>query len=102
MDTVRVGDVGVVIRLTVTEDGAVKDLSAATSKSLVFTKPSGAQTTKNASFTLTGADGRLQYTTTAASDLNEVGRWRVRARVGGVAGFTGHSTAYEFNVEALT
>lgn len=59
---VHVGDVGAIIRLTVFEDGAAKDISAAEPKQIKIYKPDGTVLTKTAEFLTTGDDGVVQCT----------------------------------------
>lgn len=74
---VRVGDIGVVIILTVYEDGAVKDISSATNLEIHIKKPGGTVLEKTAAFTTNGTDGKLQYTT-QSDGFTEEGYYEVR------------------------
>jgi hypothetical protein len=80
-----VGDYGQVMKLTVidVDTDAAADISDYSSTiQMIFTDPSGNQTTKTASFSSGGTDGVIQYT--IESDLiDEAGKWKVRARVQG-------------------
>ena len=78
MDEIHKGDVGTILRVTVTDDGAAVDISAATTKQLLLKSPAGAVLTKTAVFTNTGTDGKLQYTT-IAGDLSSTGDWQIQA-----------------------
>lgn len=78
MDEIHKGDVGTILRVTVTDDGAAVDISAATTKQLWLRSPSGAVSTKTATFTGSGTDGKLQYTT-IAGDLSSTGDWQIQA-----------------------
>ena len=73
-ETMRYGDEGTVIRVTVTEGGAAFDCSTATVKVLRFRKPDGSVASVTASFYTNGTDGIVQYTTTTG-DLDQVGKW---------------------------
>ena len=80
-DPVRVGDVGTVIRLVVQDqDEAILDVSSASTKQIIFRKPSGATLTKVASFSTDGTDGRIQYAT-IAGDIDESGIWQMQGYV---------------------
>jgi hypothetical protein len=76
---VRENDVGVVLRLTVKEQGAAVDLSASTIVEILLRPPLGAARRKTATFTTDGSDGQIEYQT-VAGDLNVVGAWSVQAR----------------------
>lgn len=79
---IHVGDVGTIIRLTITEaDGTTAvDVSGATVKTFYFLKPTGTKINKTAVFDSDGTDGKLKYTT-LAGDIDTVGRWQVQAYV---------------------
>lgn len=76
----HIGDIGTVIRVTITENGSPLNVAGASTKEIVLFKPSGAVVVKAAAFTTNGADGQIQYTT-LAGDLDDVGVWYVQARV---------------------
>ncbi|MGE3341495.1 MAG: hypothetical protein AB7J46_06400 [Candidatus Altimarinota bacterium] len=90
MTILHVGDVGVVIRLTVQEDGSAKDISTATTKQIKIRKPSGEIVTLTGSFTTTGSDGKLEAETTS-TDFDELGEYRAYAYlvIGDWSGHTG-------------
>lgn len=75
-------DVGTLIKVTILdENGAVVDISSATTKTITFKKPSsGTTVVKAASFFTDGTDGILKYAT-IDGDLDEVGTWRLQAYV---------------------
>jgi hypothetical protein len=62
---VHVGDVGTVFRLTLSDGSTIVDASGATTKEILFRKPSGAVVTKSAAFTTDGTDGKIEYVTAA-------------------------------------
>jgi hypothetical protein len=88
--------IGAIIELTVMEDEAAVDISAATTKQFVFRKPDGSLVTKTASFSGSGADGKLRYSTDTAF-LDQPGTWRVQASLV-FTGFTGRTEAEPFSV----
>lgn len=73
---------GVEFRVTIKECGETDgmDISAATTKELIFVKPSGDKLTKTASFYTDGTDGILSYVT-VSGDLNEIGTWQFQGHV---------------------
>ena len=76
------GDVGTIIRLTITEDDdtTAVDVSGASVKKFYFLKPDNTKENVTAEFDSTGADGKLKYTT-VSGDIDTVGRWQVQAYV---------------------
>jgi hypothetical protein len=94
------GDVGTIIRLTITEDDNTTaiDVSGATVKKFYFLKPDDTKINKTAEFNADGTDGKLKYTT-VAGDINAVGRWQVQAYVEiGAAKY--YSTKTTFTVQS--
>jgi len=79
---IHVGDVGTVIRLTVTEQDKVTpiDVSTATVKTFYFRKPDGTKFSKPAEFNTDGVDGKLKYTT-VDGDIDMARTWQVQAFV---------------------
>lgn len=78
MDRINLGEQAT-ITYTVTENGAVKDISAATMVELKFTQGAVEQIV-TAQLATDGTDGKINYELTA-NDLDAVGVWEVRARV---------------------
>lgn len=77
--SMRVGSIGSLIEVTVTENGAVLDLSEATVTTIRFRKPDGSTIDRAGIFTIeSGADGKLQYTT-VDGDIDQAGLWRLQA-----------------------
>jgi hypothetical protein len=95
--TVRSGAIGVVITLTVEEDGAVMNLSSATMKNIDLRQPNGDVVTYPASFVTNGTDGKVTATT-ADGDLDQLGRYHASAHLT-ISGWTDHSSRLSFNVE---
>jgi hypothetical protein len=80
--TVRVGDIGVTFIITVTSGGVVKDISSCTAKQITLRKPDGTTSiTKDAEFSSHGEDGRMQYMTESASELDVPGRWSIQGHI---------------------
>jgi len=63
------------------DTGAPMDLSNATTKNLIFRRPTGELVTKPAEFVTNGVDGKLKYVTVTADDTTPAGTWRVQADV---------------------
>jgi len=94
---VHLSDIGTVFVVTVKDDATVVDISAATTKQIIFLAPDGGKLTKSASFTTDGKDGKMQWTTIAA-DLDEPGTWKVQGKVVLTAG-TWYTDISTFEVE---
>lgn len=93
---VHLDDIGTVFRALIVDGSTAKDISTATTKQLIFKKPSGSKLTKDGSFYTDGTDGILQYTT-VSGDLDEVGLWKVQGYV--IIGTNEHkSDIYSFRV----
>ena len=93
---IHLNDVGTVFEATIMDGTSVVDISAATTKQLIFRGPNGVSKTKSAVFTTNGTDGKLKYTT-VANDLDPVGQWSWQAYVVLAAG-AWHSDVAEFIV----
>jgi len=77
----RVGDIGVIIERTIKDqDGNIVDVSAASTKEIIFVKPNNAKLTKAAAFSTNGTDGKIKYVT-VSGDLDGVGDWKIQGRV---------------------
>ncbi len=77
-------DVGTVFLVTMNDcvsgTSTVLDISSASSLQLILKSPSGVSSTKNAVLDSDGTDGKMKYTS-VAGDLNEIGTWRIQAKV---------------------
>lgn len=76
----RLGDVGTLIEVIVLDKDGVVDLSFSPTKEFYFGRPGSGFFVRPAQFVTDGTDGRLVYAL-AAGDLDEVGVWRLQARV---------------------
>lgn len=77
---IHVGAVGLIFRRTIKIDGAVVDLSEATTKQFIFRKPDGSLLPVDAVWTNGGTDANAEYVT-VAGDIDQVGEWRLQARL---------------------
>lgn len=100
LTNVHVGDVGTLLVVTVQdENGAVVDISTASTKQILLKKPDKTTLlTKAASFATDGKDGVLNYTT-IAGDVDQAGDWQIQAKVILPTG-TWFSTVSTFQVDA--
>lgn len=77
----RVGDIGTVFTVTITENGSAVDVSSATvTKQIIFKKGDGSALVKNASFTTNGSDGKITCTM-GTTDLSIEGTWAIQGKV---------------------
>ena len=77
----RKNDIGTEIRVCIEDcDGDAVDISAATTKQIIFKKPSGSLLTKDANFLTDGSDGKLSYVS-RDGDLDEIGTWKIQASI---------------------
>lgn len=99
MADVHVGDIGTCFRLTVLRsDGTVESqLGSATVRRIKLKDPSGTTTTKTATLYTNGSDGKMQYTTTAATELATAGTWQVQGYIE-LGGGKWHTSIASFNV----
>ena len=95
---VQLGAVGTVLEATVTDNGVVVPLDGATTLQLKLRKPDGATTvTKTAVLSSTGLDGKMQYVTEEATDLDQAGPWKIQGYVV-LPDWAGHTRIAEFKV----
>jgi len=80
MATIFMGDWGTTFRITVQENGAAMDVSAATAKQILLKPPTGILLTKTAVFTTDGTNGQIEYVS-IDGDLNEAGAWQIQGLV---------------------
>ena len=90
------GDIGTVFEITVMDGDDVVPIQTATTKEIVFEKPSTVTVTQDGVFVTDGTDGMLKYTT-ILDDLNETGLWKIQAYVE-MPGWEGHSDIGKFRV----
>ena len=77
---VRVDDIGIAFKITIVDCDVPVNISAVSTKQILFYKPDGTVLTKTASFFTDGTDGILTYAT-VAGDLNAPGFWRIEAYI---------------------
>tara|TARA_R110000796_G_scaffold252337_1_gene386141 strand:- start:1426 stop:1755 length:330 start_codon:yes stop_codon:yes gene_type:complete len=102
VEQAHVNDIGTVFRVTVYDTTAtggseVANISAATTRSLIFGRPDGTTFTKSAVFTTNGTDGKIEYAT-VDGDLGKAGTWSIQAYVALSSGGTWHSSVGNFRV----
>jgi hypothetical protein len=77
---IHYGDIGTVFERTIVDGTTPVDVSSASVKQLLFSKPSGMLLTKAAVFTTDGTDGKVRYTT-IAGDLDTLGWWHLQVHI---------------------
>lgn len=75
MLSVQIGDYAFKIRRRILDqDGNVVDISSYTTRTFKLQKPDGTTVSRGASFTTTGSDGDIEYTT-VSGDIDMAGAW---------------------------
>ena len=78
---IHVGDIGTSFKLTINdEDGVALDVSTATTRRILFTKPDATVLTKTASLVNSGTDGMIKYVS-QSGDLSIAGLWQIQAYI---------------------
>lgn len=81
-DIVQKGSIGVIFEVEfVDEDGAVIDISTATTKEILAQFSDGTTTAFTAAFSNTGTDGKIRYVTESADDISIVGTLIIQGHV---------------------
>jgi hypothetical protein len=76
----QMNDIKVRLILTIQEDDADLDISAATSISIIVKKPNGDSNTYTASFFTDGTDAKIYYDT-VSGDLDQSGMYRTQGLI---------------------
>ena len=77
---IHINDVGTKFLVTVTDGTTAVDISSATTKQLIFQKPSGTKLTKATAFTSDGTYGKMQYSV-VTDDFDEAGSYKLQGKV---------------------
>ena len=94
---IHVDDIGTKFIVTIKDGTSVVNISAATTKEILFKKPSGIKLTKAAAFETDGTDGVISYTT-IDTELDETGTYKIQAHVVLSVGNEFHSDISTFKV----
>lgn len=78
---IHIGDIGTIFEVTLFDDINIVDISSATVMKIIFTKPDKTRVENNAIFSSDGTDGKIKYTTSLASELDQKGTWKIQANV---------------------
>lgn len=68
-------DMGVLLRITIEDENGAKDVSGATTKTLIIKKPDDSISTYSMNYYTDGTDGIVQYAT-VAGDLDQAGIYK--------------------------
>ena len=90
-------DIGTVFKVTIQDSTTAVDISTATTKQMVFKKPSGSKLTKDANFLTDGTDGVITYTT-VDGDLGEEGMWKLQGYIVLSGGNTFYTDIHTFKI----
>jgi hypothetical protein len=93
---IHLNDIGVQFLVTLKDDTEEVDISSATTKNFLFSKPSGELLTKAGTLSTDGTDGKLYYIS-ASGDLNEIGTWKMQCNIV-IGAYTWHSDVISFKV----
>lgn len=80
LGALRKGDDGAVIEIVVIDKDGIVDLSSASSMEFVFGRPISGFFVRPAVRVTDGTDGKIKYKT-AGGEIDQVGEWRLQARV---------------------
>jgi len=105
-EEIHVGDVGTQFIATIKENVLVNgvwmckpvDISAGSNFKIIFDKPNGVGVEKTASLLTDGKDGKIQWTTTLTTDLDQDGQWKMQGKVT-IGGGTWSSSIDYFRVK---
>ena len=73
-------DIGTAFTITIQDGTTAVDISTATTKKIVFKKPSGTKLPYDTAFVSDGTDGKIKYNV-VAGDLDEVGTYKLQSYV---------------------
>ena len=97
----QLNDIGVTFIVTVKDcvsgTATVLNIASSTARQIILKSPSGVSVTKTASLHTDGTDGKISYRT-ADGDLNEVGTWRLQAKISFGATYVYNSEIETFKV----
>jgi hypothetical protein len=80
---IHIGDIGTILECTLKDGDSIVDVSeavAAEAKTIYLLKPDNTLIVCEAEFKTDGVDGIIRYVT-VANDLDQLGKWKIQARV---------------------
>jgi len=86
MSCIQLNDFGTTLEFTcIDETSTIQDISSASVKQVIFTKPDGSVLTKAMDFSTDGVDGKVKYVF-QDGDINLQGFWKYRFLIESPAG----------------
>ena len=79
-NVIHQNDIGTAFVVTIQDGDAAVDVSSASTKKIIFKKPSGTKLTYDAGFVTDGSDGKIKYNA-VADDLDEIGTYKLQSYV---------------------
>ncbi len=79
-EEIHLNDIGTIFKCLIQDNDEVQDISTASTKEIIFSKPCNDRVVKTGSFTTDGTDGYLQYVS-VSGDLSETGLWKLQAHL---------------------
>jgi hypothetical protein len=98
VNEIHVGDIGTILTVTFQDAAVAVDISGATTKEIWLKDPAGATVKSAGTFVTDGTDGKLAYTSIAAT-FGSAGDWQIQGYVV-LAGGTWHTDVSDFEVFA--
>ena len=95
---IHIGDIGTIFEVTLMDDLVAEDIGGATALEIVFEKPDKSLVVNVASLSGDGSDGKIRYTTSLATELDQKGNWKIQAVVTYATGKTWSSDIDKFKV----
>lgn len=77
---IHLNDIGTVFEVTILDGSSAVDISAATTKQIIFKKKDRTILTAAGTFVTDGTDGKIKYTA-VSGDLSVVGEWSIQAYI---------------------
>ena len=78
---IHIGDIGTIFEVALFDDVTPVDISSATAMKIIFTKPDKTRVENTAAFSSDGTDGKIKYTVSQATELDQKGNWKIQANV---------------------
>ncbi len=97
-NVIHKGDIGVILEITIMDDGVARDISNQTALAVKLTDPSGNVSSKTGVL-VSGTGGKLKYVT-ILDDLDETGWWLIQALVTESSSPIFHTDIGTFEVKA--
>lgn len=97
MASIQAGDIGTEFLVTIQDSGVAVNISSYTTREILFREPGGTLVTKTATFKTDGTNGQITYTSSASTDFETAGTWRIQGHIA-KSGSTFRTEQSEFEV----